>query len=82
MKSVERPKGPGTFDGSERKRVNENRFETLFETKTARPCFSSRLALGSTEAVASARGKLLAGADFPQPHQLTSRLRRGVAATR
>jgi len=57
MKSVESPKGPGTYDGSERKRVNENRFETLFETKTARPCFSSRLALGSTEAVASARGK-------------------------
>lgn len=64
MKSVERPKGPGTFDGSERKRVNENRFETLFETKTARPC----LALGSTEPWPALAGSSSSrGLIFPNP---------------
>tara|TARA_B100001778_G_C18066761_1_gene396736 strand:- start:158 stop:355 length:198 start_codon:yes stop_codon:yes gene_type:complete len=43
-KILKGPKRPGTFDGSERKRVNENRFETLFENENCSTVlFFSRL---------------------------------------
>ena len=63
-KILKGPKRPGTFDGSERKRVNENRFETLFENENCSTVlFFSRLSLDGSQVL----GKLAGDEFFPDP---------------